>query len=377
MFKVFNKKKYCNNKIIFISPDINSGGAENIIFNLAKATNKNDILLISLTDIGYYGSILRKEGYKIYSLNMKKNIFVFFKIFYLLILIIRFKPRIIQTWLYHANLVGGIAAKLLGVKKIYWTVHHDFEYRNLYIMLEMRILAFLSYIIPDKIIYGSNPVKNNHVLNGYFREKSIVINNGVSTSKFRPIPELRDSIRKDLNITKKCLLLGNIARYIPLKDHETLLKSLKILKSKGINFKCLLIGQGLSNENREFKIRIKKYGLEDKVILYGKTYEINHILNAFDINILTSKKECSPISLIESMSTGIPCISTNVGDAIELIGDSGWVVNTSDYKSIAKLIMDINLDKKILKIKSNIARKRVEKNYPIEKMINKYKKLYR
>ena len=377
MFKIFNKKQNCNNKIIFICPDINSGGAENIIFNLAKAISKNDILLISLTDIGYYGSILRKEGYKIYSLNMKKNIFVFFKIFYLLILIIRFKPRIIQTWLYHANLVGGIAAKLLGVKKIYWTVHHDFEYRNLYMMLEMRILVLLSYLIPDKIIYGSNPVKNNHVSNGYFREKSIVINNGVSTSKFRPVPELRDSIRKDLNITKKCLLLGNIARYIPLKDHETLLKSLKILKSKGLNFKCLLIGQGLSNENREFKIRIKKYGLEDKVILYGKTYEINNILNAFDINILTSKKECSPISLIESMSTGIPCISTNVGDAIELIGDSGWVVNTSDYKSIAKLIMDINLDKKILKIKSNIARKRVEKNYPIEKMINKYKKLYR
>ena len=102
--------------------------------------------------------------------------------------------------------------------------------------------------------------------------------------------------------------MGNIARYNPLKDHETLLKALKILKNKDINFKCLLIGQGLSNKNREFKIRIKKYGLEDKVILYGKTYEINKILNAFDINILTSKKECSPISLIESMSTGIPCI---------------------------------------------------------------------
>ena len=73
MFKIFNKKQNCNNKIIFICPDINSGGAENIIFNLAKATSKNDILLISLTDIGYYGSILKKEGYKIYSLNMKKK----------------------------------------------------------------------------------------------------------------------------------------------------------------------------------------------------------------------------------------------------------------------------------------------------------------
>ena len=377
MFKIFNKKQNFNNKIIFISPDINSGGAENILFNVAKTKSKNEILLISLTDIGYYGTILRKEGYRVYALNMKKNIFIFFKIFYLLILIIRFKPRIIQTWLYHANLIGGIAAKILGVSQIYWTIHHDFEYRNLYMMLEMRILVFLSYIIPNKIIYGSNPVKNNHVLNGYFREKSIVINNGVSTSKFRPIPEFRDSIRKDLNITEQCLLLGNISRYNPLKDHETLLKALKILKSKDVNFKCILIGQGLSKRNRELKIKVKNYGLDDNVILYGKTYKINKILNAFDINILTSKKECSPISLIESMSTGIPCISTNVGDAIELIGDSGWVVNTSDHKAIAKLIMNINLDKSILKIKSNIARKRVEEFYPVEKMINKYKILYR
>ena len=70
MFKIFTKKQNYNNKIIFISPDINSGGSENILFNLAKTKNKNDILLISLTDIGYYGSILRKDGYKIYSLNI-------------------------------------------------------------------------------------------------------------------------------------------------------------------------------------------------------------------------------------------------------------------------------------------------------------------
>ena len=376
MSNLANKKKDSNNRIIFISPDINSGGSENILFNIAKTKSKKDILLISLTDVGYYGSILRKKGYKIYALNMKKNFFLIHKILYLLIIIIRFKPRIVHTWLYHANLIGGIAAKLVGVKKIYWTIHHDFEYRNFYMMLEMRILVFLSYIIPDKIIYGSNPVKKNHILNGYLKEKSIVIENGVSTRKFKENIELRDSIRKDLNITKQCLLLGNIARYNPLKDHETLLKALKILKNKGINFKCILIGQGLSNKNREFKIKVKKYRLEDKLILYGKTYEINKIINAFDINILTSKKECSPISLLESMSTGIPCISTNVGNTMELIGDSGWVVNTADYKSIAKLIMDIYLDKNILKIKSNIARKRIEDFYTIEKMINKYKKLY-
>ena len=106
-------------------------------------------------------------------------------------------------------------------------------------MLEMRILVFLSYIIPDKIIFGSNPVRKNHILNGYFREKSIVINNGVSTSKFRSIPKYRDSFRKKLNISNHCLLLCNISRDNPLKDHETLFKALKILKTENINFKCI------------------------------------------------------------------------------------------------------------------------------------------
>ena len=113
-----NKNDKSNCKILHIAPDIGSGGAENILFNIVKSKEINDVFIISLTNIGYYGEKLNREGYKLYALNMKKNIFIFYKIFKLLFLIIRLKPKIVHTWLYHSNLIGGLIAKLLGVKNI-------------------------------------------------------------------------------------------------------------------------------------------------------------------------------------------------------------------------------------------------------------------
>ena len=376
MFNFLFRRKNFRTKLIFIAPDINSGGAENILFNVAKTLNKKDIVIISLTDIGFYGSKLKNYGYDFYALKMKKNIFAIFKFIYLIILIYKYKPLIVHTWLYRANLFGGVAAKIAGVNKIYWTIHHDFEYSNFLMMLEMKILILLSSFIPKKIIFGSDISKKNHILNGYSKDKSIIINNGVSTKIFKPNKKFRIDFRKALGIEEDCLVLGNIARYHPLKDHETLFKALQIIKNKGLRFKCILIGSGFTNKIKKIKERINYYELNQNLIIYGQTFKINEIINAFDINILTSKKECSPISLLESMSTGVPCISTNVGDASQLIMDAGWTVQISDFKSLAKLIQKIYLDKNIIKIKSKKARKRVEMFYLLEIMIEKYKALY-
>ena len=376
MFNFLFRRKNFRTKLIFIAPDINSGGAENILFNVAKTLNKKDIILISLTDSGFYGSKLKNYGYEFYALKMKKNIFAIFKFIYLIILIYKYKPLIVHTWLYRANLFGGVAAKIAGVNKIYWTIHHDFEYSNFLMMLEMKILILLSYFIPKKIIFGSDISKKNHILNGFSKYKSTIINNGVSTKIFKPNKKFRIDFRKALSIDEDCLVLGNIARYHPLKDHETLFRALQIVKNKGLRFKCILIGSGFTNKIKKIKERINYYELNQNLIIYGQTFKINEIINAFDINILTSKKECSPISLLESMSTGVPCISTNVGDASQLIMDSGWTVQISDFKSLAELIQKIYIDKNIIKIKSKKARKRVEMFYRLEIMIEKYKALY-
>jgi len=371
-FKI--KKKKC--KILYISPDIGSGGAENILYNIINNQEKKDVILISLTNIGYYGKKLKTNGYRVIALNMKINFFILFKFLKLTFFIYKFNPEIVHTWLYHGNLIGGVIAKILGVKKIYWSIHHDFEYSSIFTMLEMKILKILSYFIPQKIVFCSSSSKHNHLTNGYNKSCSLLIKNGISLKKFKPNSQYRKEVRENLKISNKCFVLGNISRFHPIKDHDNLLKSLSILKQKNIDFICIIAGLGLSNKNKVLRNKISKYKVEDKVKLIGKSNEIFKIVNAFDLNLLTSKKESFPLTLLEAMASGVPCLSTNVGDAVKIIGTTGWVVDTENPLALADCIEKIIKNKYLLKKNSLMARQRILENFSIDIMYLNYKKLY-
>ena len=91
---------------------------------------------------------------------------------------------------------------------------------------------------------------------------------------------------------------------------------------------------------------------------------------------MSSKSECAPVSLIEAMATGIPSISTKVGDAQYILGDTGWIIKVGDFKALAKNIEQIYKNKKLLKGKSKLALKRAKTFFSLELMLSKYKKLY-
>lgn len=374
MINIFQNKLQNNLEILYIVNSLELGGAEQIFFNILK--NKKKILIITLISEGYFGNKLKNRGFKLINLNMKKNIFIIFKIFRLIQIINKYNPEIVHTWLYHSNLIGGIASKLSGVKKIFWSIHHEFEYSNIVMFIEMKILAFLSYLIPNKIVYCSYSSKQSHTLNGYNRKLSNIIENGISLEKFKPKRDLRINLRKKLKIKKNCFLIGNISRYHPTKDHETLLKSLKILKKNKIFFKCILIGKGLSKSNVNLFNKIKEYNLEDNVILYGKSLKVHELLNAFDLNILSSKSECSPVTLLEAMASGVPSLSTNVGNAKNLIGNSGWIVESENPEALASCISYIANNRYKLAEKSKLGIKRVRSLYTREKMRLSYRALY-
>lgn len=363
-------------KVLFISPGLDSGGAENILFNIVLKMKKDKIILISLTNYGFYGNKLREKGYKIYALNMKKNISFLFKIFQLFKIISNNKPEIVHTWLYHANLIGGSLSRIIGIKKIIWSIHHDYEEPNFLFALEMKILTILSYFLPQKIVFCSSSSKLNHINQGYKESSCIVIKNGVSLDIFKPNKKYRREIRSILKINNDCLLIGNIARYHPIKDHDNLLKALFLLKSYKVNFKCILIGIGLSKDNILLSQKIKSLDLNEDIILYGESFEIYKILNAFDIKVLSSRKEAFPVSLLEAMAIQIPCISTNVGDAKEIIGNSGWTINICDPLSLALKLKEVSEKRYLLNEKSKLTRKRVKSKFSLEKMHLNYKKLY-
>ena len=108
--------------ILHIITGLGDGGAEHTLFKICKYDNINKHIVISLKSPEKYFSLLKKIGVDVYSLNL--NFYSFFKVFSLIKLIRFLKPDIVQTWLVHADFIGGIAARLSGVKKIIWNVRY-------------------------------------------------------------------------------------------------------------------------------------------------------------------------------------------------------------------------------------------------------------
>ena len=139
----------------------------------------------------------------------------------------RIQPDIVFCWMYHANLVGGWAAKRCGIKKIYWNIRNSGLKQMWKVPITSAVIkigALLSGNIPDLIIVNSNQAKENHILMGYEGSKMRVIHNGIDTGEFKPDPEARHTIRKEVNALPSALLVGMAARFHPQKDHKTFLR---------------------------------------------------------------------------------------------------------------------------------------------------------
>ena len=367
-------------KIIHIITSLGDGGAENILRKICKYDLNNEHIIISLKEPDKYSPLIKKMGIKVYHLNIK-----FFSIlkFYNLIELLKFlKPDIVQTWLIHGDLLGGIAAKLSGIKNIIWNVRYSnlkFEKVNLINILLIKILAVLSFIIPRAIIVVSKSAKKNCEKLGYCKKKLILIVNGYELSIFKNNLNKRITFRKKLNINNKIIVLGNVARYAKMKDHLTLLKALSLIQSHKINFLCVLIGSDIDKNNLTLVKQIKKLNLSNNVKLLGRYDDISQVMNGIDIYVQSSKYgEGFPNVVAEAMACQPPCIVTNSGDASYIVGRVGWVVPPSIPEKLAKAIMNAISEKNKSKwdIRCVKSRLRIKNFFSIDKMMINYKKLW-
>ena len=214
-------------RILHIITSLGDGGAEHTLYKICKYDKTNEHLVISLKGPGKYYPLLKKLGINIYYLNIK---FYSISKFFSLIRLIRFlKPNIVQTWLIHADFLGGIAAKLVGIKNIIWNVQYTkikFGKSKLTSVMIVKILSYLSFLIPSSIVVVSKKAKKIYQMEGYDKKKFTYIPNGYDISILKSDKIKRKNFRKKIKVKKKTILIGNVARYDPKKDHANLLKAL-------------------------------------------------------------------------------------------------------------------------------------------------------
>ncbi len=367
-------------RILHIISGLGDGGAEANLYNFICHTKSEINYVISLKDKGKYGPLLENKGIKVFYINFSNRISFLKKFISLYKLIKKLKPDIVQTWLYHADLIGGCAAYLAKSKNIIWGIHHtslESRFNKKSIILISKLNSFLSNIIPKKIVVCAEKSMNEHIKKGFNKNKFIVIRNGLDLNKFKSSESMRRKYREKIKINQSELLLGTVARFNPIKDIPTLIKVIKKLKSSGLNFKYLFVGENMDLDNKTLVNMIEKSNLKDTIKLIGQEESISSVMNAIDLHILSSKSEAFPMVILESLACGTPSISTNVGDVSRIIKNKKFLVDKENYLSLYNAINEfLNLE---LEEKEKISKEGIDHikfNFSIEKMTKEYLKVY-
>mgnify|MGYP002620241370 CR=1 FL=1 len=343
------------------------------LLNSSKLLNKNSAILTLMDSDSFIKENIKNLDIPVYSLQMRKipSAMSFLR---LRKIISDFSPSLIQGWMYHSNLISELC-KMLGKAKIptLWNIRHcvyNLKYEKKSTSMAIRLGAILS-TKPKKIIYNSHTSSQQHHLLGYCSEKTVIIPNGFNIEN-HSVQE-----RKILKVPDDCIIIGNIGRYHPLKDHKNLICAAKeIIKIKP-NVKFVLIGRGVDPDNRNLMQMLKSFGIQEYFYLMGEVKDLELLYPEMDFVVQASYSEGFPNVLGESMAAGVPCVATSVGDTEWLIGPSGFLVQPQNPEELAKAcIKMIEIGREARLKLGEMARQRIIKNFSINTVANMYENLY-
>ncbi len=315
--------------VVHVITGLGNGGAEGALFRLVTAPSAHVHHVISMMDGGVYGAPLTRHGVTVHTLNMPRGAVTVGGLRELYRLLRRLRPDVVQTWMYHPDLLGGFAARVSGCRAVVWGVRSadwhqqgsGWQARAL-----VKVAAWASRWIPAEIVFASRSGMRVHLDAGYARDRVVVIPNGFDIDRMCPDQTLRLRQRDQWRVPEGHRVIGTVARWDALKDHATLAEALGDLALRDQNWTAVWIGPDMTESNAELLALLDRFGLRSRVRLAGPSADMKSVMNGLDVHVLSSKSEAFPNVLAEAMACGTPCVTTDVGDAAVIVGDTGWVV---------------------------------------------------
>jgi glycosyltransferase involved in cell wall biosynthesis len=330
-------------RVVHVITGLEPGGAEHQLVNVVTRLDRSrfDPIVISLTGRGPLAEPLEAAGVPVHGLRVADPI-AFAR---LVRLIRRERPDLVETWLYKADLIGGLATAAATRAPMLWSVHQtDLQpERGLRSnVLAARICARLSRWLPTLILCVSPEAADAHAAMGYRAEKIRVVPNGFDTDRFRPDAEARATVRKELGWDESTPIVGLIARFDPQKDHRTFAIAARRIVDEVPEVRLILCGRGITNGNAELIELIRGSGIQDRVAVLGVRDDMPAVTAALDVAVSSSAfGEAFSIAIGEALATGVPCVATDTGNASRLVGDAGRVVPVRNPRAVAGAIIDL------------------------------------
>lgn len=361
-----------------------TGGAELMLERLVSRTDRDafDVRVISLTDIGTVGRRMIEAGIEVSDARMRRGRVDPLGPWTVSRVLRGRRTDVVQTWMYHADLIGGLGARLAGGIPVAWNIRHsalDPSRDRRTTILTARLCALLSRSVPRAIVSCSRAAVEVHGRLGYDRRRMIVIPNGFDTARFRPDPDARLRTRALLGIPPSAPLIGLVARLHPQKDHATFLRAAAILLERRPGARFVLCGDGVVPDDPRLAELLEETGTRGAALLLGGRADIPDIHASLDVAASSAcGGEGFPNVIGEAMACGVPCVVTDVGDSAEIVADTGLVVPVRDPAALAagweRILSMPEEERRRLGMS---ARRRIEEEYDLDAVTARYEDLYR
>jgi glycosyltransferase involved in cell wall biosynthesis len=369
--------------VLHVITGLSTGGAETMLFKYLSNTERKKLThkVVVLTTWGNVADKIQDLGFEIKVLNMKGVGSSILAVFKLALIIYRFKPDVVQSWMYHSDLFAGVIAKMLRVKLIVWNIRNSSlsERSSKFSTRVIRkICAKISKSVPDLIISCAVSSAKLHQKIGYDNKKIKIIPNGFDPDVFFPSKINRKKIRQEINIDKETIVISLLARFDSQKDHKNFIRAAAIFKNKFKDVIFILCGIDIDFKNQDLLQWIKDFNLLNNVRLLGKRDDIQDIINASDIVCSSSSfGEAFPNIIGEALLCETLCVVTDVGDSKKIINKTGVTVPPNDSTELYKgwEILS-NMEKNEMQKLGIFGRRDIIENYHIRKITSEYDRVY-
>jgi glycosyltransferase involved in cell wall biosynthesis len=362
--------------IVHLITGLETGGAERMLARLVTGLDRerHRSIVVSMTGPGVVGTLLERAGIELHTLDMRRGIPDLRGVTRLAAMLCQLQPDILQTWLYHADLMGTVARLLAPPCALIWNVQCA---ESIDADVVRRLLVWCS-ARPDAVVVNSLAGKRFHERLGYRPRRWEHIPNGCDTNVFRFDAEARLAVRRELGIPDHAVAIGLPARFHPMKDHANFLAAAATLVAVQPDTVFVLVGPGVDRLNQELGETIAAHRLSEHVRLLGQRLDMTRVYSALDIATLSSAfGEGCPNVLGEAMSCGVPCAATDCGDAADILGPTGIVVPPRDPEALAAAWSRlISLGRESRQTLGAKARERIIGSYDLRGVVDRYDALY-
>jgi len=359
-------------RVCFVIPSLQIGGSERQLIALARGLAKDhEVTIVCTRHEGAFGEEARSFGARVESLGLGSPWSP--RLYWRLARKFRYhRPDIVHSVMFGFDYWVNRAARAVGVPVVVSSRRQLASWkRRRHIWLQRRANRMV-----DAVVCNSEAIRR-FVLEQEGIEPRLlhVIPNGIDAEAFAPRLE-RSALCQRYGIPEGSRVVGILANFSPVKDHDLFLRMAAILAKRYGDLHFLMAGDGPTRAKAG--ALAEELGITGRITRIASATEAQDLLGLMDISVLTSKSEGFPNAIMESMAVGVPAAAAAVGGIPELIGanERGLLVETREPVDFAGAVAQLLDHPDRAADLANAARDWVRTELTIDKLVSAHRRLY-